>query len=175
MVRLQSCVDCQANPSFLLSIALTYCGVLCLQVEEKPDVTYNDVGGCKEQIEKLKEVVETPLLHVSTIAACSPKLLHSFTLFCVLLLKGLCTCFHWLYQTIHLVPLSVLLKPSLILKRHPTLRACPCTLKAVVHFYADIRFTLGVVLYIHSWSGCEPVFVLLYLSSSPLPLGFGTL
>ena len=34
------------------------------QVEEKPDVTYNDVGGCKEQIEKLKEVVETPLLHV---------------------------------------------------------------------------------------------------------------
>jgi 26S proteasome regulatory subunit T1 len=35
-----------------------------MQVEEKPDVTYNDVGGCKEQIEKLKEVVETPLLHV---------------------------------------------------------------------------------------------------------------
>ncbi len=35
------------------------------QVEEKPDVTYSDVGGCKEQIEKLREVVETPLLHVS--------------------------------------------------------------------------------------------------------------
>ena len=35
------------------------------QVEEKPDVTYGDVGGCKEQIEKLKEVVEMPLLHVS--------------------------------------------------------------------------------------------------------------
>ena len=34
-----------------------------LQVEEKPDVTYSDVGGCKEQIEKLREVVETPLLH----------------------------------------------------------------------------------------------------------------
>lgn len=34
-------------------------------MEEKPDVTYNDLGGCKEQIEKLKEVVETPLLHVS--------------------------------------------------------------------------------------------------------------
>merc|ERR1712216_866661 len=30
---------------------------------EKPDVTYSDVGGCKEQIEKLREVVETPLLH----------------------------------------------------------------------------------------------------------------
>jgi len=27
-------------------------------------VTYSDVGGCKEQIEKLREVVETPLLHV---------------------------------------------------------------------------------------------------------------
>jgi len=26
-------------------------------------VTYNDVGGCKEQINKLREVVETPLLH----------------------------------------------------------------------------------------------------------------
>ncbi len=35
------------------------------KVEEKPDVTYSDVGGCKEQIEKLREVVETPLLHVS--------------------------------------------------------------------------------------------------------------
>ena len=42
--------------------------VLCLpQVEEKPDVTYSDVGGCKEQIEKLREVVETPLLHVSDL------------------------------------------------------------------------------------------------------------
>lgn len=40
--------------------------VTMMQVEEKPDVTYSDVGGCKEQIEKLREVVETPLLHVST-------------------------------------------------------------------------------------------------------------
>lgn len=38
-----------------------------MQVEEKPDVTYSDVGGCKEQIEKLREVVETPLLHVCSI------------------------------------------------------------------------------------------------------------
>eukprot|EP01137_Pigoraptor_chileana_P013598 Opistho-2@67277 len=37
--------------------------VTLMQVEEKPDITYNDVGGCKEQIEKLREVVETPLLH----------------------------------------------------------------------------------------------------------------
>ena len=35
-----------------------------MQVEEKPDVTYSDVGGCKEQIEKLREVVELPLLNV---------------------------------------------------------------------------------------------------------------
>ena len=40
--------------------------VTMMQVEEKPDVTYSDVGGCKEQIEKLREVVETPLLHVSS-------------------------------------------------------------------------------------------------------------
>lgn len=37
--------------------------VTMMQVEEKPDVTYSDVGGCKEQIEKLREVVEVPLLH----------------------------------------------------------------------------------------------------------------
>lgn len=37
--------------------------VTMMQVEEKPDVTYSDVGGCKEQIDKLREVVETPLLH----------------------------------------------------------------------------------------------------------------
>ncbi|KAK6541028.1 26S proteasome regulatory subunit 7 [Orbilia ellipsospora] len=36
--------------------------VTMMTVEEKPDVTYGDVGGCKEQIEKLREVVETPLL-----------------------------------------------------------------------------------------------------------------
>ncbi|KZO97837.1 26S proteasome subunit P45 [Calocera viscosa TUFC12733] len=37
--------------------------VTMMQVEEKPDVTYSDIGGCKEQIEKLREVVETPLLN----------------------------------------------------------------------------------------------------------------
>lgn len=40
--------------------------VTLMTVEEKPDVTYKDVGGCKEQIEKLREVVELPLLHVSS-------------------------------------------------------------------------------------------------------------
>jgi len=37
--------------------------VTMMQVEEKPDITYGDVGGCKEQIEKLREVVEMPMLH----------------------------------------------------------------------------------------------------------------
>jgi len=37
--------------------------VSMMTVEEKPDVTYDDVGGCKEQIQELKEVVELPLLH----------------------------------------------------------------------------------------------------------------
>jgi len=41
--------------------------VTMMQVEEKPDVTYGDVGGCKEQIEKLREVVEMPLLQVNNI------------------------------------------------------------------------------------------------------------
>lgn len=37
--------------------------VTMMQVEEKPDVTYADVGGCKEQIERIREVVEMPMLH----------------------------------------------------------------------------------------------------------------
>merc|ERR1712003_464061 len=34
-----------------------------MTVEDKPDVTYEDVGGAKEAMEKLREVLETPLLH----------------------------------------------------------------------------------------------------------------
>eukprot|EP00735_Rhodelphis_limneticus_P011037 TRINITY_DN4085_c0_g1::TRINITY_DN4085_c0_g1_i1::g.11905::m.11905 TRINITY_DN4085_c0_g1::TRINITY_DN4085_c0_g1_i1::g.11905 ORF type:complete len:426 (-),score=98.52,sp/P0DKK0/PRS7B_ORYSJ/84.67/0.0,AAA/PF00004.24/1.5e-40,AAA_22/PF13401.1/0.00028,AAA_22/PF13401.1/3.1e+03,AAA_2/PF07724.9/0.00032,AAA_5/PF07728.9/0.00088,AAA_16/PF13191.1/0.001,AAA_17/PF13207.1/1.9e+03,AAA_17/PF13207.1/0.013,AAA_19/PF13245.1/0.0054,DUF815/PF05673.8/0.0069,RuvB_N/PF05496.7/0.017,AAA_28/PF13521.1/0.023,AAA_33/PF13671.1/0.0 len=37
--------------------------VTMMTVEEKPDVTYNDVGGAKENLEKLREVVELPLLY----------------------------------------------------------------------------------------------------------------
>eukprot|EP00891_Asterochloris_glomerata_P009735 jgi/Astpho2/9735/Aster-03713 len=37
--------------------------VTMMTVEEKPDVTYSDLGGCKEQIEKMREVVELPMLH----------------------------------------------------------------------------------------------------------------
>ncbi|KCZ75549.1 26S protease regulatory subunit 7, partial [Anncaliia algerae PRA109] len=36
--------------------------VTLMQVEERPDITYDDIGGCKEEIEKIKEVVELPLL-----------------------------------------------------------------------------------------------------------------
>merc|ERR1712159_744412 len=42
--------------------------VTMMQVEEKPDVTYSDVGGAKESIEKLREVVELPLLHPERFA-----------------------------------------------------------------------------------------------------------
>ena len=34
-----------------------------MEIEEKPDVTYDDVGGCNEALRELREVVETPLLH----------------------------------------------------------------------------------------------------------------
>lgn len=38
--------------------------VTMMTVEEKPDVTYNDVGGCKEQIEKMREVFQATLLNL---------------------------------------------------------------------------------------------------------------
>ncbi|OII73354.1 26s proteasome regulatory subunit 7-AAA ATPase [Cryptosporidium ubiquitum] len=37
--------------------------VAMMTVEDKPDVTYNDIGGAKDQLERLREVVEMPLLH----------------------------------------------------------------------------------------------------------------
>lgn len=37
--------------------------VTTMQVEEKPDITYADIGGCHEQIDKLREIIEMPLLH----------------------------------------------------------------------------------------------------------------
>jgi 26S proteasome regulatory subunit T1 len=37
--------------------------VTMMTVEEKPDVTYADVGGAKEQLEKLREVIELPMLN----------------------------------------------------------------------------------------------------------------
>eukprot|EP01125_Pyxidicula_operculata_P000334 TRINITY_DN10386_c0_g1_i1.p1 TRINITY_DN10386_c0_g1~~TRINITY_DN10386_c0_g1_i1.p1 ORF type:complete len:431 (-),score=107.60 TRINITY_DN10386_c0_g1_i1:245-1537(-) len=37
--------------------------VTLMTVEEKPDVTYDSIGGMTEQLEKLREVVELPLLH----------------------------------------------------------------------------------------------------------------
>ena len=43
--------------------------VTMMQVEEKPDITYNDVGGVKEQVEKLREVVEMSLLHPERFVA----------------------------------------------------------------------------------------------------------
>jgi len=37
--------------------------VTLMEVEEKPDVTYKDIGGAKEQLRQLREVLELPLLH----------------------------------------------------------------------------------------------------------------
>ncbi|KAI1711774.1 ATPase family associated with various cellular activities (AAA) domain-containing protein [Ditylenchus destructor] len=37
--------------------------IALMEVEEKPDITYADIGGCKVEIEKLREVVEFPLLY----------------------------------------------------------------------------------------------------------------
>jgi len=36
--------------------------VSMMQVEEKPDVSYQDVGGCDDAVKELREVVELPLL-----------------------------------------------------------------------------------------------------------------
>lgn len=43
--------------------------VTMMTVEEKPDVTYSDIGGCKDQIEKMREVVELPMLHPEKFVA----------------------------------------------------------------------------------------------------------
>ena len=46
--------------------------VTMMTVEEKPDVTYSDVGGCKEQIEKMREVVcITTLSTLASSMSCS--------------------------------------------------------------------------------------------------------
>lgn len=34
-----------------------------MEVDEKPNVTYSDVGGCDHQIDLLKEMIEMPMLH----------------------------------------------------------------------------------------------------------------
>jgi len=43
--------------------------VTMMTVEEKPDITYAEVGGCKEQIEKIREVVEMPMLNPERFVA----------------------------------------------------------------------------------------------------------
>jgi len=42
--------------------------VSLMQIQEKPDVTYKDVGGCTQQIEQMREVVELPMLHVRILS-----------------------------------------------------------------------------------------------------------
>jgi len=43
--------------------------VTMMTVEEKPDVTYNDIGGAKDQLERLREVIEMPLLQPERFVA----------------------------------------------------------------------------------------------------------
>ena len=43
--------------------------VSLMTVEDKPDVTYEDVGGAKDAMSKLREVLETPLLHPERFVA----------------------------------------------------------------------------------------------------------
>lgn len=43
--------------------------VTMMTVEEKPDITYAEVGGSKEQVEKIREVVEKPLLNPERFVA----------------------------------------------------------------------------------------------------------
>lgn len=43
--------------------------VSLMTVEDKPDVTYEDVGGAKDAMDKLREVLETPLLHPERFVA----------------------------------------------------------------------------------------------------------
>lgn len=50
--------------------------VTMMAVEEKPDITYTDVGGCKNQILEIREIVEYPLLYpkrYSTMGIDPPK------------------------------------------------------------------------------------------------------
>jgi 26S proteasome regulatory subunit T1 len=43
--------------------------VTMMTVEEKPDLTYADIGGSKDQIDKMREVVELPMLHPEKFVA----------------------------------------------------------------------------------------------------------
>ena len=43
--------------------------VSLMTVEDKPDVTYDDVGGAKDAMERLREVLELPLLHPERFVA----------------------------------------------------------------------------------------------------------
>jgi 26S proteasome regulatory subunit T1 len=59
-------VGCERGGKYSIQIPLPPkidATVTMMTVEEKPDVTYEHLGGVKEQLEKLREVVELPLLH----------------------------------------------------------------------------------------------------------------
>lgn len=90
--------------------------VTMMQVEEKPDVTYSDVGGCKEQIEKLREVVETPLLSVRRHILFAVTLTYPFfispsdLLILALILQRVFYCLGRLVQVKHYVHVRLLIE-----------------------------------------------------------------
>lgn len=43
--------------------------VSLMQVEDRTDVTYDDIGGCKKQLKLIREALELPLLHPERFAA----------------------------------------------------------------------------------------------------------
>ena len=47
--------------------------VTMMTVEEKPDVTYSDIGGSKEQIERMREVSKTLNMLNSLLNIASPR------------------------------------------------------------------------------------------------------
>ena len=54
--RVKYAIQIPLPPKIDASVAL-------MEVEDKPDVTYDDVGGSKKALEQLREVLEIPLLH----------------------------------------------------------------------------------------------------------------
>ncbi len=66
--------------------------VSLMQIQEKPDVTYKDVGGAKAQIDQLREVVELPMLHVSKSAVIQHEAVHWSSSFLFLTMSSYFSC-----------------------------------------------------------------------------------
>jgi hypothetical protein len=61
-----------------------------MQVEEKPDVAYSDIGRCTGQIEKLREIVKTPPVSVSLHMFLLPYRMLTSRLYSVCVVSPMC-------------------------------------------------------------------------------------